>query len=413
MLFPFDESAIQPQLAEMDDWRTALLQERRPLSRRWSGRLRRDLEAQAVAASTSMEGVAVTVDDVRRILADDPPRAVSRHDAALVLGYRDAMRYVLRRADDPNFEWNRELVVGVHDRVLAGDYEAGAGRMRIGPSRVVDRRTERLIFEPPPAEDVPALVDAICRAVEGVGSHPAVRAAWFHVGLAAVHAFRDGNGRTARVLASLVMYRGGFRTRTFTSLEEWWGRHPDDYYEAFECLGSRFDPSADVTPFVVAHVHAQLAQIRALDLRERTQRGLWVMIENILIDRGLPERLANALWDAFFGYTVTAGSYRGYNNVSPATATADLRGAVAAELLTASGETRGRRYAAGQRLYQLLTRELNISDAEDVVSAGRALIVDELTRRLAQQGLQIKEPLFDLRTFTPVQPQLEARTAPE
>ena len=354
----------------------------------------------------------MTVDDVRRILANDPPREVSSEDAALVRGYRDAMTFVLRRADDPNFEWNRELVVGVHDRVLAGNYDAGAGRMRVGPSHVVDRRTERLIFEPPAASEVPGYVDIICRTVGTLNSHPAVLAAWFHIALAAVHPFRDGTGRAARVLASLVMFRGGFRTRTFTSLEEWWGRHPDDYYAAFDCLGPRFDATADVTPFVTAHVKAQLAQIRALDLRERTQRGLWVVIENILIDLGLPERLANALWDAFFGFTVTSGSYRDYSDVSAATATADLRGAVAAELLAASGQTRGRRYRAGPRLYRLLASELNVDLGADGY-ASRALIIDELTRRLAGgQALEVQEQLFQLDTPFLVRPQREARTSP-
>jgi Fic family protein len=45
------------------------------------------------------------------------------------------------------------------------------------------------------------------------------------VAVAAIHPFRDGNGRVARVVASLAMYRGGFNLPEFTSLEEWWGRH--------------------------------------------------------------------------------------------------------------------------------------------------------------------------------------------
>jgi hypothetical protein len=208
------------------------------------------------------------------------------------------------------------------------------------------------------------------------------------------------------------MYRGGFRTRTFTSLEEWWGRHPDDYYASFDCLGPRFDPNADVTPFITAHVKAQLAQIRALDLRERTQRGLWVVIENILIDRGLPDRLANALWDAFLGYTVTSGSYRGFSDVSAATATADLRSAVAAEILVASGQTRGRRYGAGPRLFRLIADELNMNDIDDA-DLSRALVIDELTRRLARQGLEVQEPLFRLDDLPAVPSTRDARTVPQ
>lgn len=156
-----------------------------------------------------MEGVAVTVDDVRRILAGDPLREVSPGDVALVRGYRDAMTFVLRRADDQNFEWNRELVVGVHDRVLPGRFEDGAGRLRTGPSHIVELRTGGTIFEPPAADRVPELVDELCSELGSMDLHPALAAAWFHVSFAAIHPFVDGNGRTARVLASLFMYRGG------------------------------------------------------------------------------------------------------------------------------------------------------------------------------------------------------------
>lgn len=57
---------IQEAVARLEALR-ATLDNRGVLPRRWLGRLRRDLEADAVAASTSMEGVPVTVDEVRRI----------------------------------------------------------------------------------------------------------------------------------------------------------------------------------------------------------------------------------------------------------------------------------------------------------------------------------------------------------
>lgn len=381
MIFPFATEHEARQLAELDEWRERM-DRRRPVTRRWASRLRRDLEAEAVAASTRMEGVPVTVDDVRQILAGEPPKTVSAHDFQLVRGYRDAMTYVLRRADDPNFEWNRELLVGIQDRVLAGHYEEGAGRLRSGPSLVANRDTAEVVFRPPPHEEVPELLDDLCATFAGSDWHPAVGAAWIHVAFAAIHPFKDGNGRTARILASLVMYRSGFRTPTFTSLEEWWGRHPDDYYRAFACLGDSFAARADVTPFVSAHVTAQLAQVHALDLRERTQRGLWTMLENILVDRDLHERIANAVWDAFFGRSVTAGYYRDFTDVSAGTATGDLKAATAAGLLTAVGATRARRYVAGPELYRALAEELGLEERPTSSEMGRSLIVTELSRRL-------------------------------
>ena len=129
--------------------------------------------------------------------------------------------------------------------------------------------------------------------------HPAPAAAWVHVALAAIHPFRDGNGRTARILASLVMYRGGFKDTAFTSLEECWGKNTASYYGAFACLGDRFSPTTDVTPFVRVHTEAQVAQVLELALRQRVDGVLWTTLENLLEDHGLPSRLANALYDSF------------------------------------------------------------------------------------------------------------------
>ncbi|MDW5594617.1 Fic family protein [Conexibacter stalactiti] len=352
--------------AELDAWATQL--DERIVPHRWEGRLRRALEAEAVAASTRMEGVAVTVADTLKILADDPPEAVSREDRALVVGYRDATRFVQRRADDGNLAWNRELVVGVQDRVLAGERGAGAGVLR---SRAVwvSRADGEVVFETPDHEEVPTLVDDACAQIDGSDWHPAIAAAWLHVAIAAIHPFRDGNGRTARVLASLAMYRGGFRHPAFTSLEEWWGRHPAGYYASFACLGPTFDRTADVTPFVTSHVRAQVAQVRELAVRQQRDGLLWVALENLLDELTLPPRLANALYDSVFGRDVTTGYYRDLADTSPATARNDLAAARAAGLLASEGRTRGRRYLPGPRLLPLLAKAIGAPEATELAIA--------------------------------------------
>jgi Fic family protein len=227
-------------------------------------------------------------------------------------------------------------------------------------------------------------------AMEQSTLHSAVAAAWIHVAVAAIHPFADGNGRSARILSSLAMYRGGFRRREFTSLEEWWGRHLHEYYGLFECLGSEFDPQADVTPFLEGHLSAQVQQVRALDLRIRTEQQVWMATEEAAEDVGMDRRLANALWDAFFGRTVTAGYYRSLTDVSPATATKDLSTAVAAQLLASKGERRGRRYFAGARLYQAIANTLFIDI--DTASSAQDRIIAELGRRLTMSGEALGVP---------------------
>lgn len=384
-MLPHDSAPLLDLTAELDAWR-ARLDRRGVLPRAWFGRLRRDLEAEAVAASTSMEGVPVTVDEVRRILAGDRPPEVKGEDAALVQGYRDAMSFVLRRADAAAFGWDAGLIIAVHDRILAGNWAAGAGRFRDGPTYVVNSDTHEVVFEPPNAERVPELVDSACNAMQRGHEHPAIAAAWIHVAIAAIHPFRDGNGRVARALASLAMHRGGFKLPEFTSLEEWWGRHLAGYYDAFGLLGRAFDPETDVTPFLLAHATAQLKQVRALDLRERSERQIWLALEQAVADANLQPRVANAAWDAFFGREVTPRYYRPLADVSTATATNDLAAAVAAGLLRPVGRGRSRKYVAGPRLHSSLAAVLGLEERRGIDAAeGRAWIVGEMTKRASAE----------------------------
>lgn len=335
------------------------------LPRRWAGRLRRELEAESTAASTAMEGVPVTVDEVRRILAGERPSTVRESDARLVEGYRDAMSFVLRRADDPAFTWQAELILGIHDRVMGGSYASGAGRFREGPVFLAISGEGRAIYEPPPAGAVPGLVSDLAAFAQNdsAGIPAPVLAALVHVRLAGIHPFADGNGRTARVLASLAMYRGGYTRPQFTSLEEWWGAHRGDYYDAFGCLGTSWRDDADVTPFIAVHVRAQRLQVDALSLKEAAERALWGVLEDLVTeDLGMQPRVADALYDGFFGRAVTNRYYRALADVSVATAANDLARLDASGLLAAQGAGRSRSYSGSAALVASVAHAAQLGD---------------------------------------------------
>jgi Fic family protein len=391
-MYPYSTTTlIEASLARLSELKQ-LLDSRGSLPRIWLGRTRRELEAGAVAASTSMEGVSVTVDEVRRILAGDRPSSVAPQDAAFVEGYRDAMKFVLNRADDSEFEWHTELILGIRYRVMGEDHSIGAGRFRQTQNRLVDVAGQRQVFLPPPPGEVPRLVAELTAWAQEQKSTPApLVAAMVHCRFAGIHPFSDGNGRTARILASLAMYRGGYRSPEFTSLEEWWGAHVTDYYRAFECLGSEWADRMDVTPFVEAHIQAQMRQVEALSLRQATERILWLALDDATnAVAGGDGRMAHALYDAFFGREVTNRFYRNLADVSVATAVNDLARLESSGLLSALGAGRSRRYVAGSRLAEQIAESAGVSslvDDEAPLESQRDAIIVALAERMKQGGL--------------------------
>lgn len=124
--------------------------------------------------------------------------------------------------------------------------------------------------------------------------------------------------------------------------------------------------------------------MRALDLRERVQQRIWTAVEEAVTGAGMEPRVANAVWDAFFGRSVTPRYYRPLADVSPATATNDLATAVAAGLLRPEGRARSRRYQAGDALYLRIGAALGVR-VDDAGDAARAMIIGELTKRVASE----------------------------
>ena len=94
-------------------------------------------------------------------------------------------------------------VMELHAIVMARISDDEAGRYRRGFVRIAGAR-----HVPPNAAKVPELMTAIF--LQETLPHPVAEAARVHHGIAAVHPFSDGNGRTARLAMNLTLLRGGF-----------------------------------------------------------------------------------------------------------------------------------------------------------------------------------------------------------
>src|SRR5207249_9068589 len=84
--------------------------------------------------------------------------------------------------------------------------------------------------------------------------HPVLKAGIVHYVLAFIHPFIDGNGRTARAFATLVLFSEGYDIKKFFSLEEYFDRDAKRYYETLQSISNqKVKTLADreLTPWIV------------------------------------------------------------------------------------------------------------------------------------------------------------------
>lgn len=128
----------------------------------------------------------------------------------------------LGRADDPHFKPHHE------------------GSWRDGVAVVVDRMTNQIMHQGPPAGEVPGLIEAMFewlqRKLASGEEPPFVLAGVIHYGITDVHPFADGNGRAARLIqTALLMARDVLPGRMF-SFERYYAEDRGAYYEALRSV---------------------------------------------------------------------------------------------------------------------------------------------------------------------------------
>jgi Fic family protein len=185
-------------------------------------------------------------------------------------------------------------------------------------------------------------------------AHVVVRAAMAHLHTVSVHPFRDGNGRVARIVQSLVLVREGLLSAEFASIEEYLGRQTPAYYAVLQRVqGGRYQPERDASDWVDFCVEAHLVQARHRLRQIEEAAARWTFLEDVVERRGWPDRLVIALEQSLIG-GADRRSYGHEADISPATASNDFRRLVDAGLVAARGRTRSTRYYASDDLREQL-----------------------------------------------------------
>lgn len=361
------EMAVIREVDALKDRLRVLLHE----PRRWDGSLRRLAMARAILGSNSIEGFTAPLDDVVAVDLGEQPLDPDQETTLALKGYRDAMTYVIQLATEPSFEYSAQLLKSLHFMMTGHDLRNRPGLWRTGTIYVRNDATGEIVYEGPDVDAVPSLVDElIARLNDEDGLPPMVRAAMAHLDLVMIHPFRDGNGRMARSLQTLVLARQGTLLPVFSSIEEYLGRNTQAYYDILATVGGgRWQPQRDALPWVRFILTAHLRQARTLVRRFRETERLWQQLEVIVREKGLPERVLFALHDAAHDFRVRRATYRAsasdQEELTEQAATRDLRQLVEAGLLVAQGERRGRFYTASDTVRAIRRSIIDARDPQD------------------------------------------------
>jgi Fic family protein len=350
-------------LAEIESLKKALrFQLHEP--RRWSGALRRMAFARNVQGSNSIEGYDAALDDAAALALGEEPLDASTETKLALEGYISAMTYVLQIVQEPPVIVSLDLVKSLHFMMTSYDLKNRPGRWRAGAIFVQDERTGDTVHEGADLDLVPPLMASLVESMLSDEDNALIRAAMAHLNLVMIHPFRDGNGRMARCLQSLVLAADGVLAPVFMSVEEYLGRNTQAYYDVLAAVGGGgWNPGNDTRPWIRFMLTAHLRQARTLQRRVKASEQMWLSLEKLVEQHHLPDRAIAALFDAAFGLRVRRSTYTATlvemgEEVSDQTATRDLQALVDSGLVIPFGEKRGRYYNGSAELRDLRQRAL-------------------------------------------------------
>ncbi len=220
------------------------------------------LDEKAVGALLEKEGSAAAANDFEREILN----LKAAHDKFIL---------ATNKADDAQpLRLSEALIKAVHAAITGGVNDAGLspGLYRNTSVQVGNPEHGGTYVPPKILEDVKTLMAAFVDWINGEAlllTDPVIRAALAHYHLAKIHPFRDGNGRTARMIEAMILAAAGYRHIPSTLWNAYY-RDIHDYYIAF----SQAEKSADdsVQPFLDFYFKALRDSLE--ERRERIVSGV-------------------------------------------------------------------------------------------------------------------------------------------
>jgi Fic family protein len=186
--------------------------------------------AKDAASSSQIEGTRATIMDAIELEAG---LATKETDAGDILYYIQALNYGIHRLKD--FPLSLRLIKEIHEKLMTGaraTHFADPGEFRTSQNWIGGTSPANAIFVPPPKEEMKIALSDLEKFLHNEQAVlPLIHIALSHAQFETIHPFLDGNGRTGRLLITMLLCHRNLLERPVLFLSSYFKKHQKIYYQ--------------------------------------------------------------------------------------------------------------------------------------------------------------------------------------
>ena len=182
------------------------------------------------ASSAQIEGTKATIVDAIEM---DAGVAVKKNDADDILYYIKALHYGIERLN--SFPLSLRLIREIHSALMTGaraTHFADPGEFRQTQNWIGGTSPENATFVPPPVPEMKTALGDFEKFLHNEkATLPLIHIALMHAQFETIHPFLDGNGRTGRLLITMLLCHKEMLERPVLFLSTFFKKHQKVYYQ--------------------------------------------------------------------------------------------------------------------------------------------------------------------------------------
>ncbi len=204
--------------------------------------LRQASMIESTESSNRLEGITAPHDRIAELVSKKA-RPKNRPEQEIA-GYRDVLSHI--HANHKHARFDTKMVLQMH-RDIYKFSTVDAGKWKRVDNEITETLpdgSKRLRFKPLSARETPQAMETLHKSFNAAWDsgevEPLLLIPTYILDFLCIHPFLDGNGRTARLLTLLLLYKAGYEVGRFISLEQLVERTRDSYYDTLHASSQQW-----------------------------------------------------------------------------------------------------------------------------------------------------------------------------